>query len=76
MIAVKEDSQVCVDEHFEHQVTAGDPAWESHREKPLRHLAGRNQDHHDQSLVSNTLEEEKNILTEYRFHLLDTLNPC
>ena len=75
MITVKEDSQVCVDKHFEHQVTARGPAWECHREKSLRHLAGGDQDHHDQSLVSNTLEEDENIPTEYRYHLLDTLNP-
>ena len=61
MITVKEDSQVCVNEHFEHQLTAGDPvAREARGEEPLRHLPGGDQDHRDQSLVSNACIEKEN----------------
>ena len=54
MMTIEKDPQVCVDEHFQHEVASRDPALVCSREKSQRHLAHWDQDHHDQSLVGDT----------------------
>ena len=66
MITVKEDRQVCVDKHFQHEVTSRDYAAWHLGEKSLRHLSHRNHDHHNQPLVANAWKEGEKILTEYK----------
>ena len=65
MITVKENCQVCVDKHFQYEVTSGDFAWDL-GEKRVRHLTHWNQDRHNQSLVADALKEGEKILTEYK----------
>ena len=53
-MTIEKDPQVCVDEHFQHEIASRDPALVCSGEKSQRHLAHWDQDHHDQSLVGDT----------------------
>ena len=76
MMTIEKDPQVCVNEHFEHEVASRDPALVCSGEKSQRHLAHWDQDHHDQSLVGDTFRWEDVDRISRSFHLLDISNPC
>ena len=76
LMTIEKDPQVCVDEHFQHEVASRDPALVCSGEKSQRHLAHWDQDHHDQSLVGDTFRWEDVDRISRSFHLLDISNPC
>ena len=76
MMTIEKDPQVCVDEHFQHEIASRDPALVCSGEKSQRHLAHWDQDHHDQSLVGDTFRWEDVDTISRSFHLLDISNPC
>ena len=75
-MTIEKDPQVCVDEHFQHEIASRDPALVCSGEKSQRHLAHWDQDHHDQSLVGDTFRWEDVDRISRSFHLLDILSPC